>query len=250
MEKEEQLLRRRLEELAGTSYQRDIPLYSDFLNLNEQTIFLSMMSSLPVACRLEGGYDLAERKIVCFLPVREQEFAKPPICVIKIAPTAPKFARPCTHRDYLGAILNLGIDRGKTGDLLLDGNVCYCFCLPSVTGLILEQLVNVGHNPVTCQLADDIENIPGPSFEEVTGSVASERLDAILALAYRLSRGKVGECIQSERVFVNGRCVTANSHSLREGDVVSVRGLGKFIYKGAGSLSKKGRMFVTILKYQ
>ncbi len=104
MEKEEQLLRRRLEELAGTSYQRDIPLYSDFLNLNEQTIFLSMMSSLPVACRLEGGYDLAERKIVCFLPVREQDLAKPPICVIKIAPTAPKFARPCTHRDYLGAI--------------------------------------------------------------------------------------------------------------------------------------------------
>ncbi len=121
MEKEEQLFLRHLADLADVCCRRNIPVYTDFLNLHEQTVFLSALPEFShVRVRLDGGYEGAERKIVCFLPVYMEDVPREslPMVPVKIASSAGKFTAPCTHRDYLGAVLNLGIERGKIGDLL------------------------------------------------------------------------------------------------------------------------------------
>lgn len=118
MDKEEQLLKKRIMELAALCYQRDIPSYTDFLNLNEQTVFHSIERSLPpVRYLITGGYEPAERKIVCFLPSYEEDATNLPISILKVEPVNARFAEGLTHRDYLGALMNLGIERGMVGTL-------------------------------------------------------------------------------------------------------------------------------------
>ena len=87
MEKEELLFRKRIQELSRLSYERDIPVHTDFLNLNEQTIFFSLISSLsPAKYQLAGGYEMAERKVVCFLPSYEEEQTEYPFVCLSAKP--------------------------------------------------------------------------------------------------------------------------------------------------------------------
>ena len=129
MEKEEQFIKR-IQELCQNAYQRDIVTFSDFLDLNE----LHMVNhinyrELGVTLKTCGGYELAERQMAAFIPDAlffQQDY---PISCIQIRPAAEKFAESLTHRDYLGAILNLGIERSKIGDILVDGKTAHVFCL-------------------------------------------------------------------------------------------------------------------------
>ena len=112
MEKEEQLFRKRIQELAENAYSRDIPLHTDFLTLAEQTVFQNMSATLPpVKFVLSGGFPMSERKVLCFLASYEEELYAPPFVCLKIVPANRRFAEKLTHRDYLGAIMNLGIER-------------------------------------------------------------------------------------------------------------------------------------------
>lgn len=251
MEKEEQLLRKRILELAELSYQRDIPTHTDFLNLNEQTIFHSLARSMAdVRQYLYGGYELAERKVVCFLPsYMDKNNFVPPVSCLRIAPVHEKFAQSLTHRDYLGAVMSLGIDRCKTGDILLDGNQAYLFCMEDLAEYIAGGLSSIRHTSVSVEIQAFSEISISPSFETIEGSIASLRLDNVLALAYKSSRGKIVPYIEGERVFINGKLAASNSASLKEGDIVSVRGLGRFRFKGIKNETKKGRIFVALDKY-
>ena len=247
MSQDEQLLGRRLVELANQCYRRDIPVFSHFLNLSEQTVFHSLRSELPpVSTKLEGGYETAERKIVCFLPVREEYPAAAPISAVLIRPEAPKYAVPCSHRDYLGALMNLGIDRNQTGDILVSGQDAWLLCREQIAPFIAEQLTSVRHNAVTCQITAPEEIAYTPRYREVTGSIASVRLDSLVGLAFGLSRAKASECVKGERVFVNGRMVISSSFTPEEGALISVRQLGKFRYEGFMTKTKKGRDMVCL----
>ncbi len=265
MTKEEQILCKHLLDLAQNAYQRDNTVFSNFLNLNEQDVFLSIVDQLPpVTYVLDGGYPLAERKQVYFLPIGaglfaqaplyyqayEEEVGNPFLNVVEIQPRSVKFAESLTHRDYLGAILNLGIVRGKLGDLILEENSCKVICMEEISDYIVNNLERVRHTPVRC------EKIPMQAFEyvpkqkEIRGSIASERLDAMIGLAFRTSRTKMTGLIAGEKVFVNGKMITSNSYTLKEGDIVSVRGFGKFSYYGKENQTKKGRYFVRLGVYE
>lgn len=267
MTKEEQLLRNRFTEYADICYQREIPVYSDFLNLNEQTIFLSMVSHFPpVRFQLTGGYELAERKIVCLFPCSwpnghvgipgrvfpsygEDTMPNPPISALKIVPSNKKFADTLTHRDYLGSIMNLGIERSKIGDILITESDCHVLCLNSMAPYLMENLLSVKHTSVERSIEEYAALSVEQRFEQIEGSIASIRLDNILALVYRSSRSKVISLISGEKVFVNGKLVISNSYHLKDDDIVSVRGLGKFVFVGVASQTKKGRYFVSAKKY-
>ena len=252
MDKEDQVLLRHLADLADASYGRDIPVYTDFLNLHEQTVFLSAMPEFShVRVRLDGGYEGAERKIVCFLPVYMEDAGREslPIVPICISSSAGKFSVPCTHRDYLGAILNLGIERSRIGDILTGDGYAYVLCLDTMADFLMDQLTSVRKNPVHCSRVP-FSSLEGQvSYTELSGSVASVRMDALLALMLRGSRSAAAACLKAERVFVNGRLCTSLTAAPREGDVISVRGAGKFIYDGVTSSTKKGRQMVRIRKY-
>lgn len=253
LDKDEQILSRRLQDLANNADVRGICVFSDFLNPNEQNIFLSIKQELPMIKYFTyGGFTDAERKILCFCGdnrITEQEQVSFPLVCIKIVPLNQKFSDSLTHRDFLGAVLNLGIDRSKVGDILIEENEGYLFCSAIISEFITEQLVKIKHTNISTSVIDHKQFEYKPHYKEVVGTVSSVRLDSILSVAFHTSRSSLIGLIEGGKVFVNSKVVLSNSYSLKENDVISVRGLGKFIYAGTSYQTKKGRYSVKILLY-
>ena len=250
MKKEESMLQKRLLELSDTAYKRNIVTFSDFLNLNELNILHSIPKHmLSARYKTYGGYELAERQMVAFLPDALYYEYNYPIDVLRICPLNPRFSETLSHRDYLGAILNLGIERSKTGDLLIQDNECILFVSEVMSSYIQEHLTRIRHTAVTTNTKTESDFCYLPQFQEIKGTVASIRLDTVLSVAYPLSRSKLTGLIEGAKVFVNGRLITTNSYHLKEKDIISVRGMGRISYEGILSETKKGRYYITVHKY-
>ena len=250
MKKEELMLQKRLIELSKLSYQRGIVTYSDFLNLNELNILHTMpKNELYTNYEVFGGYDFSERQMVAFLPDALCYEYFYPISVLKISPLQKKFAESLSHRDYLGAILNLGIERSKMGDILVQETSAILFIHQSLETFVQEELSRVRHTSVTVE-SERLQNFSyTPKVEEKKGTVSSLRLDSLMALAFSSSRTKLVSYIENGKVFVNGKLITSNGYQILEEDIISVRGLGRFQYKQTLSQTKKGRYFVTVHLY-
>ena len=250
MTKEEQQLEKHFLDLARMAYQREIMTFSDFLNLNERNILQSIGQKLSyVQVEGWGGYELAERQIAVFRPEAPVFCADYPIVCLKIAPLQRKFAEDLSHRDYLGSILNLGMERSCLGDILVGKEVTYLFCLERMADFICENLTRIRHTSVTVERVEARDFDYEPEYKEITGTVASVRLDRLLALAFGASRSSLTGLIEGGKVFVNGRLVTSNGYEPKEGDLVSVRGMGRFRYAGGGGQSRKGREYVILQRY-
>lgn len=254
--KEEQLLEKRLIELSKIAYHRNIFTYTDFLNLNERNILHTLPKDKLYSQYVTfGGYDLAERQMAAFLPdalsLREDNLSDIdfPYAVIRIRPIQAKFSEQLTHRDYLGAILNLGIDRSKIGDILIKEKETIVFVDRAMSDFLCDELTRIKHTSVYAVISETDEFDFTPNYEEITGTVASVRLDSLLSLAFSSSRSKLSGLIEGAKVFVNGRLMTTNSYQVKEGDVISVRGMGKFKFNGSKYRTKKNREFVSIDKY-
>ena len=244
------MLQKRLIELSKIAYQRDIVTYSDFLNLNELNILHTTPKNEWFTCyETYGGYEYSERQMVAFLPDALCYEKKYPICALKVEPLQRKFSEDLSHRDYLGAILNLGIDRCKLGDILIEDNYAIIFVHQSLRNFIMEELCRIRHTSV-CITEIDAEDVTyQPKTKEISGTVSSLRLDSLLSLAFSSSRSKLVAYIENGKVFVNGKLVTSNGYQIKEDDIISVRGLGRFQFKELVSETKKGRFYVKIHLY-
>ncbi len=249
-DKEELILKNRILDLAQRCSLRGIPVHTVFLNLYEQTIFHSMQASLPKLRHcLYGAYEAAERKIVCFLPCYEEDFNFDMLCVLKISPVQEKFADDLRHKDFLGAVMNLGIERNTVGDILIDGKIAYMIVLRKIAAVILEDLHMVRHTKVRVSLGSTGDLQEAEHTKACRINLASLRLDAMIAGVFHQSRAKVSELLMANLVFINGKQSTNHSYMVKEGDIISVRGLGRFRFAGELSTSKKGRLFVSVLLY-
>ena len=219
MEKDEFFLKR-IRELANLSWQRDIVTFSDFLNLNEQNIVSSLKHQFPqIVMETSGGYENAERQMVAFHPDALAFTWEYPIDCLRIEPKALKFSEELSHRDYLGALLNLG-------------NLC-----------------RVRHTNILITKVEDSDEFPRPALESVSGTCASVRLDSLISLAFKTSRSSMVSYIEGGQVFVNGKLITSNGYEPKDGDIISVRGKGRFIFDGVSHQTKKGRCSVRIMRY-
>lgn len=250
MNKEELLLQKRLAELSRIAYTREIVTFSEFLNLNELNILHTTPKDMLLSqYKTYGGYGLSERQMAAFLPDALYYDYQYPIQIIEISPVNRKFAEELSHRDYLGAVMNLGIERCKLGDILIEDGKAILFAKEELTGYIMEHLTRIRHTTVKTSILSAFEDSYEPRYEELKGTVASVRLDTVLSLAYPLSRSKITGLIEGARVFVNGKLVTSNGYRLKEGDILSVRKMGRIGYNGILSETKKGRYMVSIRKY-
>ncbi|MBQ8558907.1 MAG: RNA-binding protein [Tyzzerella sp.] len=250
MQKEELMLQKRLIELSRLSYQRGIVTFSDFLNLNELNILHTIpKAELSTGYVTFGGYEYSERQMVAFLPDALCYNYEYPISILKISPLQKKFSEPLSHRDYLGAILNSGIERCKLGDILVEENYAILFAHKSLEPFLMEELVRIKHTSVMTTSEDIEEFHYMPKLKEINGTVSSLRLDSLLALAFSSSRSKLVAFIEGGKVFVNGKLITSNGYQIKENDIISVRGLGRFRYRETLSQTKKGRYYVTIELY-
>ncbi len=242
-------LRRRFTELADRAETRRQLIFSDFLNINEQSILQS--TRLQTKYMLFGGYTNAERKVACFGTADAEEVAEnAPFMLLKVSPAVQKFADALTHRDFLGSILALGLRREVIGDIVLLDNCGYIFCMDSMSDYILENLERVRRTTVRVTVADKLPDALYREPEAQSVVVASERLDALLAAVFRLSRGDAQKLVASERVFADSRILTRADAVLKSGCMVSARGFGRFRYLGVSRETKKGKLRVEVQIYK
>ncbi len=236
---------KRFEELASRSNERGYTVYSDFLGLSEISEFCAMR--FPVPATLWGGYEDAERCVACF---GDREYftdnADYPIKCILIRPVNQKFADTLSHRDFLGSLMGLGIRREVLGDIIISENCGFIFCLENIADYIIENLTQVRHTTVKCEITEKIPEdvLPQPENREII--VSSERLDVIVSAIYKMSRSQVLPIFHTEKVFVNGAIKTSPSATINIGDKISVRGFGRFIYKGVLRTTKKDRLVINV----
>ena len=250
MNKDEILLRKRLIELSNQAYTRDIVTFSDFLNLNELNILHTTPKDMfPSRYETFGGYDSSERQMVSFLPDALYYEYTYPMSVLEISPLNTKFAEDLTHRDFLGSLMNLGIERSKMGDILLQDNKAILFVREEISSYISENLTRIRHTMVQTRILDTAEISYEPRFQEIKGNVASVRLDSVLTTAFPMSRSKMTAFIEAGRVFVNGKLVTSNGYHLKENDIISVRGLGRIRFNYVINETRKGRQMISVNKY-
>ncbi len=248
---QDEVLKNHLTDLARQAESRNMYTFSGFLGLAEQDIYEKLSRELGfIDHSLYGGSDASERMIAVF--GSEKQFGFKPDCpvrVVSVRPVNEKFGEELSHRDYLGAVLNLGIERSLIGDIVIRGKNAWIYCLDTIVDFLKENLKTVRHTDVLCEEASlDVPELK-PVLEETRVNVASERLDAIVAAFTKLSRSKAVELFTRQRVYVNGRCIEKPSAGLKIGDVMSVRGFGKAVYGGIDGKSKKGRLYVILNRY-
>lgn len=248
MTNQEHFLEKRFLELAGRAFHRGCWIYSEFLNLAEQDIL--RQTPLDVPYTLFGGYDGAERKIAAFGSDALCGYAvQPPLRCLQIIPTAQKFAGVLSHRDFLGALMHLGIRRETLGDILLEENSGYLFCLESVVAYISQELTRVKHAPVAVAVLEECPQIQSTQPEPTEVVAASVRVDAMLAAVYHFSRTESQRLLCDGKVWINSRQTLSAAANLVPGDLVSVRGTGRFLYEGPVAETRKGRLRLRVRIY-
>ena len=193
---------------------------------------------------LYGGKEEAERKRL-IIGSDCIEDAKEFVSAIKIESN-----KKLGHRDVLGSILGLGLVRDVIGDIVIDETKAYVFVNSEIKDYIINNLKMIGKEKaiVTACDLDEINDIK-EKFEIQNFTLSSLRIDSAISECYGLSRAVSSRLIESEKVKLNYRLVTNSSKSIKQGDLISVRGYGRFIIEEVIGETRKGRIRVTIKKY-
>lgn len=226
---------------------------TSLLDSHEQALAKQvMMHSADVRTFLWGGYEGAERRmLVCVpsgIPMSDEEAVEGLLEVLRVS--KPAISRELSHRDYLGAMLGLGIDRRMTGDILVRDDGADIIILPEIADFLLEEFIQAGRTHVSRELKPLSELIlPEVRTQIIRDTVPSARLDTVIASAFRLPRSKASEAIRGGIVSVDHiECLKPDA-KVEEGSVLVLRGKGKAVLKEIGGESKKGRIWVVIEKY-
>lgn len=252
MNKEDILLQKRFAELAKRSFSQNIYTFTDFLALPELDLFYQQEPQLKFAgVTVFGGAKETDRKVIRFGNVEELGYEEDfPIVCIAIEPVLEKFAENLSHRDYLGALMNLGIERENLGDIFIKEKTAYVFCLERISNYIIENLSQVKHTQVKLRVLNKFEEEINKEMEEKVILSASERIDGVIAKIYNFSRSQSIELFREKKIYVNSRLCENNSYQLKVNDIISVRGFGKFVYEGMQYQTKKGKLSLKINIYK
>lgn len=234
---------------------------TDFLSTDERSDveFLTKKFSKDVDMFWFGGYDDAERTVAVIIPAcycftgTYKDFldAYPesnPIALIRIS--KDKFSQ-ISHRDYLGAIMGLGIKRKLIGDILVFEWGAYVFVADSIADYIVDNLNQCGRASVKCEVVNiDKLDLPEDKVEIVFHSVASMRLDNILSAGFGLSRNNCNNVIASGVVFVNSVRADKKDMLIKENDKIVLRGKGKIVIDSIIGKNKRDRIHINIRHYK
>ena len=242
-EPEDRLLLARVLDKREQMERRNIPTSTGFLSPREQM----MAGSIREGYALDGGYEGAERKVLTFLPDWAEE-----------DPEALAFLRAAfrgadstlTHRDILGSLMGQGITRERVGDILISDHSADVVVSPSLAEFLLQSWDSAGRVRLDISRIDrEALTVPRVQMREVRDTVSSLRLDAVVASAFSLSRGRAAELIAAGKVSLDHVPCEKPDKPVAEGAVLTVRGLGKARLAECGKVTKKGRIALRIERY-
>lgn len=248
MEKDEKLLLAQAEDKDRQCRRNQILTHTGFLSLAEQAV---LERSHPQGL-LWGGYEDAERKLMVFLPDWLEEVPGEgedcPLAVLRVTPA--KGSPQLSHRDYLGAMLGLGVERSVAGDILVREDGADILVLRDMAAFLLQEYTQAGRAALQTEILplSGLRQAP-VKIAEKRDTVASLRLDCVLASMFSLSRGAAQEAVRQGLVAVNGRLALKADALLGEGDKVSLRGKGKAVLKEIGGKSRKDRDCIVFARY-
>lgn len=205
-----------------------------------------------------GGYPDAERALAVFLPdyieMSPYDYfrSEPDEELLSVLRTELSKGSPAlTHRDYLGALMGLGIKRESTGDILVRNDGADIIVLKEMAEYIMMNMYKAGRSHIRFEEVPVSELIvPEQHRVEMTESVSSLRLDNMISAVFGLSRGRAAEAISAGIVFVNGAAASKPEKKVAEGDKLVLRGRGKAVFSEIKGTSSKGRTIVVIEKYK
>lgn len=239
-----EILKRRVQDAMRLCEKYAAPRFTGFLDEAEQAFLGDGFSGGMYF----GGTKDAKRRVLGFFPDWQEPCGEDfPISCVKISNRA---ASELSHRDYLGTVMSLGIDRSKIGDINIDGSCAYMFVISDIARHIADNITKIANCGVSCNIIPVSE---APEYEEraaYTDTVAaSMRLDACVAAAFALSRKNAAELISQGRVEVNHIACEKPARELCAGDLMSVRGFGRAEIAAVGGDTRSGRQHITIKKF-
>ena len=255
----DEILIAQTEDRIRRAYDRNMMTSGDFLDMHQKKVLTDrfMTRSLPVKMVFYGGYADAERCIPVFLPEYIEwsgDYDDVPwdlkelVSVIRVS--AQKGGRRLSHRDYLGSLLGLGIERRLTGDILVRDGGADIIIVPGIEEFLLKELHRIGSVEVKTEAADVSELIvPEARVEYIRDSVSSIRLDSVVSSAFRLSRSRAAEAIRKGLVSVDhAECIKPDA-AVPEGSAIVLKGKGKAVLEETGGESRKGRIRIVIKRF-
>jgi RNA-binding protein YlmH len=240
---EERLLFAKALDRFSIAQKRSLATFTDFLDPVRCEAFFSLLAKnaprdFTVSCF--GGFDAAERKMIGF-NAEDSDF---PVTPLEFTYNM-QFSAPPSHRDYLGAVLGLGLERAKIGDIRLCDSGAVMYAASDIADFICENLLQVKRTAVKVRAVSDFQDISQTAQNEKRITVASLRLDGVISSAFNISRGKAAALIESEKVFINWK-LAKKTQLVSEGDTITIRGKGRVTVNGLEGNTKKDRIVLRV----
>ncbi|MCX7714719.1 MAG: YlmH/Sll1252 family protein [Clostridia bacterium] len=244
---EDKLLIARINDLIKQCDKYGRARFSSFLNPAEQ-VQIEEYFAREVNMHFFGGYEGAQRCMLGIFPDwQEPEEDVFPVTVLKIF---SRFGEGLSHRDYLGGVLSLGIDRCKTGDILVEEDGAFVFVSDDIAEYIKSNLRKIGNHGIGVDTVDLGQIVLPKEKTEIFETVAaSARLDAVLAAALRISRNNCAKLIKAGKVQVNYKPCEDLSCNLSVGDLICARGFGRLKLDDIGTTTRSGRLHISLKRY-
>lgn len=261
MLEEDRLLAARIEDKAQQCLTRSMLTHTAFLDLHQRSVAAGLR--LPVRPLFYGGFAEAERTVAVFLPdyIEAADAAAlaawfddnpedDPLRILRVE--KDRFSPALTHRDYLGALMALGIRREMTGDILVTEHGCRIAVLASMAPFLAEQLTSAGRATLTVTAEPPGTARAGAAAAGIPDSftVSSLRLDSLVKNGFGVSRPAACEAITHGLVFVNDQECLKTDRRIGEGDKITFRHRGRILVTACGGRSKKGRVIVEIERFK
>ena len=246
---EERLLLGRVWDKYDQCRRKNIPAATAFLSPQEQAAARRLLAAMGVTEGFSffGGYDGAERCQLHFLPEWTESPDEETVCALRC--TWPH-QDGLTHRDFLGSLMGLGLTRESIGDILVGEESADVLVSAGVAEFLRSGWDSAGrvHLQVREVALHEI-HIPQKKTKTIRDTVSSLRLDSVVSSGFSISRGKAVEAINAGKVQLNWTLCTKADRAVVQGDVISLRGLGKCVLEEVGNQTKKGRIFVSMQRY-
>ncbi len=246
--KKDEFFKSNIKNMIERTEHQNYPHFSLFLDSHQKILVAEILQQTKfTSFQYYGGYPDAQRVMLGVYPEYVEDII--PLFPLKVVEFQYRKNDQLTHRDFLGALMSCQIKREMLGDILIEQGLANVFVQQTIVDYIVNQIQKIGHVGVKAVIKQtpSIEYVQ--KFRELSGTVASFRLDCILSLITKLSRTKTVELIQAGKVVVNDVIQFSPSIQLKAKDIISVRGYGKFILTESSHKTKKDRYFIFIHQF-